>query len=91
MKVREILNYRVSDTPLPKYRLDEIPKLALGAVIIAGGVYGIVTLMLKKKESDELDTLTEIRKAKLASARSNPVASVHGTRGWYGRERGVYR
>jgi len=42
-------------------KFDELPKLALGAAIIGGGIYGIVKLMLRKKESDELALKNPVR------------------------------
>lgn len=86
--LKQILNYRISEAELPKYRLGEIPKLALGAAIIGGGIYGIVNFLLKRKESDEIAAITEQRKqkereeaARLASA--SRIATVRGDlSGW---------
>lgn len=72
-KLKEILTYRISDTELPKYKVSEFPKFALGAAIIGGGVYGIVKLMLRKKDEEEMTVLTELHKDKLAAPKLVPA------------------
>lgn len=61
--------------------MSDVPKLVVGAAILGGGIYGLVTLLLKKKKADELEVLAQLHQARPASA-PNPVASVRGSYGW---------
>jgi hypothetical protein len=74
-KVKDVLNFRISETEIPKYKLNEIPKLVIGAGIIGGGIYGIVRFLLNKKESDEMTQAIELRKEKDAHASAAAAAA----------------
>lgn len=93
-RIKSILNYRISETEIPKYHLHELPKLALGAVIIGGGIYGIVRFLLKKKNENEIEAITALRHQheREEAAKASRVATVRGDRGWStSGERGQYR
>jgi hypothetical protein len=79
-RIKNILNYKISETEIPKYHLSELPKLALGAAIIGGGIYGIVHYMLKKKEENEIDAITQLRHQheREEAAKASRVATVRG-------------
>jgi len=85
-RIKSILNYKISETEIPKYRVSDVPKLALGAAIIGGGIYGLVHFLLKKKEDQDIAAITQLRqqREREEAARAARVASMHsGERGQY--------
>ena len=86
-KISDVLKYKISDTPRPEYGASDLPKFALGAAILVGGVYGITKLLLHRREAEELETLTDLKKEELARAPASVSPVVRGAL----RGRGQYR